>query len=308
MSQAGRCGEAVVDRPRLWLDSGVVVITDEQCTRYHSAGHPERPERVARTVDRLRQQETVRLRWKKPASVDPVALLRGHSSDHLQRLGEAKDDFDADTPAHPGILDHALRGVGGALEALATARKGTLAFSLLRPPGHHATRSRAMGFCYLNSIAIAALEAVSSGVQRLAVFDFDVHHGNGTEAILAGQAGVWFASVHQHPCYPGTGTADVAGNCFNYPVPPRCPREEYRAILERALERLVAQRPEMLAISAGFDAYARDPIAHETLESEDYQWLGRRIRELGLPAFGILEGGYSDDLPELVLAFLSGWN
>jgi acetoin utilization deacetylase AcuC-like enzyme len=163
-----------------------------------------------------------------------------------------------------------------------------------------------MGFCYLNSMAIAALEALGTGVRRVAVFDFDVHHGNGTEAILAGHPGVWFASVHQHPCYPGTGTADVADNCFNYPVRPGLPREEYRKVLDRAMERLMAQRPEVIGVSAGFDAYAHDPIAQETLEAEDFHALGQRLRGLGLPVFSILEGGYSDALPGLVLAYLKG--
>lgn len=285
---------------------GVILITDERCTLYESPGHPERPRRISATLARLRAQTTVHLTWREPASVDPVSLLRAHTTGHLQHLGQAAEAFDGDTPAHPGILDHALRGVGGALAALDAARKGRPAFSLLRPPGHHATRSRAMGFCYLGSMAIAALEALATGTARVAVFDFDVHHGNGTEAILAGHPGVWFASVHQHPCYPGTGTADTAGNCFNYPVPPEFPRAEYRKVLERALERLMAQRPEILGVSAGFDAYARDPIAHETLEAEDFHWLGQRLRRLGIPIFSILEGGYSDDLPDLVLAYLEG--
>src|SRR4030095_10716746 len=131
---------------------------------------------------------------------------------------KAASDFDGDTPAHPGIFDHAVRSVGGGLRALADARRGDPGFSLLRPPGHHAMRSRAMGFCYLSTMAIVALEALSTGAKRVAIFDFDVHHGNGTEAILAGHAGAFFASVHQHPFYPGTGAADVADNCFNYPV------------------------------------------------------------------------------------------
>jgi len=163
-----------------------------------------------------------------------------------------------------------------------------------------------MGFCYLSTMAIAALNARAHGVPRVGVFDFDVHHGNGTEAILAGEAGVAFASVHQHPCYPGTGASDVGNNCYNFPVPPEFPRLEYRKVLSKALERVMASKPELLGVSAGFDAYARDPIAHETLEAEDFHWLGGQIQRLGVPTFSILEGGYSDDLPELVIAYLQG--
>src|SRR6185295_4872757 len=211
-----------------------------------------------------------------------------------------------DTPAHPDIFEHARRSVGGALQALKAARAGENAFSLLRPPGHHATRDHAMGFCYLNSIAIAALEALTTGAKRIAVFDFDVHHGNGTEAVLMNQPNAVFFSIHQHPCYPGTGTTNVGDNCFNYPVAPRTPRDEYRKILEKALEELKKAKPSLVAVSAGFDAYARDLIAQETLEAEDFYWLGKAIRALGIPAFSILEGGYSNDLPELILAYLKG--
>ncbi len=286
----------------------MLIITDERCAAYHSPGHPERPERITRTLARLRSQTELRLTWGAPAKVEPGALLRAHTVDHVRRVSEAVEDFDGDTPAHRGIMDHALRGVGGALEAMAAARRGQPAFSVLRPPGHHATRTRAMGFCYFSTMAIAALEALDSGVRRVGVFDFDVHHGNGTEAVLAGHKGAYFASVHQHPCYPGTGTADVADNCFNHPVAPQFPRMEYRKTLSRALERLMAGKPELVGVSAGFDAYARDPIAHETLEAEDFHWLGKEIRKLGVPVFGILEGGYSNDLPDLVLAYLRGWS
>ena len=163
-----------------------------------------------------------------------------------------------------------------------------------------------MGFCYLNSVAIAALEALATGSHRVAVFDFDVHHGNGTEAILVNHHGAAFFSIHQHPCYPGTGTRNVGSNCFNYPVPPRTPRIEYRHILASALEHLETFEPEVVAVSAGFDCYARDPLAQETLEAEDFHWLGRSIRKLSIPVFSVLEGGYSPDLPNLILAYLKG--
>ena len=283
------------------------IITDERCTGYHSAGHPERPQRISRTLERLRSQTELAVTWAEPlAKVVDEVILRAHTKEHLARVKSATEDFDGDTPNHPNIADHARRSVGGALQALASARKGEMAFSLLRPPGHHATRNRAMGFCYLNSVAIAVLEALATGVKKVAVYDFDVHHGNGTEAVLVSEPNAVFHSIHQHPCYPGTGTAHVGKNCFNYPVAPRTPRAEYRNILERALDDLKKAKPDLVAVSAGFDAYARDPLAQETLEAEDFHWLGESMRKLSVPVFSLLEGGYSSDLPELILAYLKG--
>lgn len=285
------------------------IITDERCTGYHSAGHPERPQRIAKTLERLRSQTDLEITWAEPLpKVDDEVILRAHTKEHLARVKSGAEDFDGDTPTHPKIEEHARRSVGGALQALAAARKNQMAFSLLRPPGHHATRERAMGFCYLNSVAIAALEALATGVKKVAVYDFDVHHGNGTEAILISEPNAVFFSIHQHPCYPGTGTGNVGKNCFNYPVAPRTPRGDYRKILESALGELKKAKPDLVAVSAGFDAYARDPLAQETLEAEDFHWLGESMRKLGVPVFGVLEGGYSSDLPELILAYLKGLN
>jgi acetoin utilization deacetylase AcuC-like enzyme len=282
------------------------IITDSRCTGYHSPGHPERPARVSRSVELLKQQRDLEVTWDEPLKPGLEQLERAHSPVFIDRIKSAAEDFDGDTPAHRGIHEHALRSVGGALRALAAARKGETAFSLLRPPGHHATRDHAMGFCYFNSIAIAALEALADGMKKVAVFDFDVHHGNGTEAIFMNRPGTVFFSIHQHPCYPGTGTSDVGDNCFNYPVSPATPRDAYRRVVSRAIEDLKKQKPSLVAVSAGFDAYAKDPIAHELLEAEDFHWLGTQLRALSLPLFSILEGGYSDDLPDLILAYLKG--
>lgn len=283
------------------------IITDERCTGYHSPGHPERPQRVSRTIEKLRTRTELSLEWTTPLEEIPdETILRAHSAEHLSRVKVALEDFDGDTPKHADIFGHAQRSVGATLKALALARKGEMALSVMRPPGHHATRDRAMGFCYLNSVAIAALEALATGTKRVAVFDFDVHHGNGTEAILAGKAGATFSSIHQFPCYPGTGKSHVGGNCFNYPVAPRTPRLEYRKVLQRALDEMAAANPSLVAVSAGFDAYARDPLAQETLEAEDFHWLGESLRKLGLPVFSLLEGGYSSDLPDLIIAYLTG--
>jgi acetoin utilization deacetylase AcuC-like enzyme len=283
----------------------LTIITDPRCIEYSKRGHPERPARISATVDLLKAQNQVELSWSQPPPASDAAILRAHTPQHLAQLTSAFD-FDADTPAYPDIADHARRSAGGALQALVAAKAGQTAFSLLRPPGHHATAERAMGFCFLNSIAIGALQAQADGYKRVAVFDFDVHHGNGTEDILLDKPGLAFISIHQYPAYPGTGRENRGANCLNFPVAPATPRQDYRAILGRAFDALREFRPDMIAVSAGFDAYRGDPLADGTLEAEDFLWLGQTIRGLQVPAFSVLEGGYSDELPELILAYLKG--
>jgi acetoin utilization deacetylase AcuC-like enzyme len=281
------------------------IITDERCTGYSREGHPERPARITTTIARLKSQAKLQLTWVAPGGVNDAQILRAHSPELLARL-QIPHDFDADTPFCENIAGFARASVGAALDALKAARHGENVFSLMRPPGHHATRDHAMGFCYLNNIAIAVLEAMATGSKRVAVFDFDVHHGNGTEAILLDRPGCAFFSIHQFPCFPGTGATNVGKNCFNYPVAPDTPRETYRAILARALDDLKKFQPDLIAVSAGFDAYAHDPLADGTLLAEDFHWLGRSLRGLDVPLFSLLEGGYSHDLPDLIFAYLKG--
>ena len=190
------------------------IITDPRCTEYSAPGHPERPQRIVGALQLLRAQDKLLLTCAEPMPVEDAVLLRAHTPEHLRRL-EEPFEFDADTSAYPKIAEHARRSVSGALRALESAHAGEMAFSLLRPPGHHATQNRAMGFCYLNSIAIAALAAQAAGFRRVAVFDFDVHHGNGTEDILVDKNDCAFFSIHQFPAYPGTGRTNRGGNCFN---------------------------------------------------------------------------------------------
>ena len=155
------------------------IILDDRCTGYSSPGHPERPERVLKTAEKLRAQSELPIHWESPLVPQEESVRRAHSEEHIRAVRTSKDDFDGDTPYHPNIYEHAMRSAGAALQALKLAREGHTTFSLMRPPGHHATQIRAMGFCYFNSIAIAALEALSLGAKRVAVYDFDVHHGNG---------------------------------------------------------------------------------------------------------------------------------
>jgi acetoin utilization deacetylase AcuC-like enzyme len=245
------------------------------------------------------------LSWGEPEMVGEEALLRAHAPELLARLNQPQDQDD-DTHAYPNIADFARRSVGGTFAAMRAAFDSG-GFSVMRPPGHHATRTQAMGYCYLNQVAIAVLEARARGIQRIAVLDFDAHHANGTEDILLNMPGIALASVHQWPDYPpGTGGTDCGNNCFNFPVAPRSPREESLKKLAAAIEKLKSFRPDLLAVSAGFDAYRADPLSRQQLEVEDYHWLGQSIRQWGIPAFSVLEGGYSLDLPRLVEAYVRG--
>lgn len=282
----------------------MIVFHDPRCADFGSYLRPEQPARILRTAPHLREKHPS-WSWQTPAAATDEACLRVHTADYLERLTRGPD-FDADTPYFPGIDGHARRAAGAAIAAADAALAGEPAFALMRPPGHHATFDGAMGFCYLNSIAIAALHAQARGLSRVAVWDFDAHHGNGTEDILHGQSGLLFASVHQHPGYPGTGTSTVA-NCHNWPVAPRTPRADHLAALRASLDTVIAFNPDLVLVSAGFDAYARDPITVMSLETDDFATLGAWLRAAGLRTAAVLEGGYSHDLPELVDAFLSAW-
>jgi acetoin utilization deacetylase AcuC-like enzyme len=267
---------------------------------------PEQPARILKSVPHLRAAHPD-WRWAvAEAPAEDSTLLLAHTPALLKRISHGPD-IDADTPHFLGIHEHARRSVDAALLAAESALKSEKAFCLMRPPGHHATRNQAMGFCYLNQVAIAALHAQSARGARVAVWDFDAHHGNGTEDILDGKPGVLFASVHQYPGYPGTGTRSTA-NCRNFPVAPHAPREKHMDALARSWEAVLAFKPDLVLVSAGFDAYEHDPITEMTLASGDFAELGRWLRQSALPAAAVLEGGYSPDLAALIDVFLSAWD
>jgi acetoin utilization deacetylase AcuC-like enzyme len=281
----------------------MIIFHDPHCVEYSAPSHPERPDRITRTVPLLKERHPD-WGWRKPEPASEAALLRAHSRDHVERIRNARRDFDADTPFYPNIYELALRSAGAAIDAARAALHGERGFSLMRPPGHHAARDRAKGFCYFNNIAIAALDVLDNSARRVAIWDFDAHHGNGTEAIVANNLQIAFASIHQFPGYPGTGTKSFA-NVTNYPLGPGTPRNHHVEVLKRALEKLVAFKPDLLLVSAGFDAYARDPLVRMTLEPEDFSTFGEWLHQLDIPVATILEGGYSDELPELIDAFLT---
>lgn len=282
----------------------LTLIFDRAATEFGQDAHPEKPARLINTEAYLLDKHPDWI-WMKPRLATVEEVLRVHRAEHLDRLRQPID-FDADTPYYPAIDEHARRAAGAAIAAVDIALSGREGFSLMRPPGHHATRTEAMGFCYLNSIAIAAEYALAIGCERVAIWDFDAHHGNGTEEIVCGNTRIRFTSVHQYPGYPGTGNSSYS-NIFNYPIFPGSASEEHIVAANQALDRCFQFNPDLLLVSAGFDAFIEDPLTEMNLEEEHFAGFGRRLREMGLSTAAILEGGYSRQLPKLVEAFLDAW-
>jgi acetoin utilization deacetylase AcuC-like enzyme len=245
--------------------------------------------------------------WHEAPRASRSQLQRVHVDALLAQVLETHPDariqLDADTVLSPASAEAALRAAGAAVAATGAVLQGTMrrAFCAVRPPGHHATSDTAMGFCLFNNIAVAAAHARDAhGLERIAIADFDVHHGNGTQAIFEAEPRVLFLSSHQLPLYPDSGFVDErgVGNIHNAPLPPGAGGSEFRAAWQtRLLPAIDAFRPQLLLISAGFDAHWRDPLAQLQLQADDYAWLTRELvalaeRHADGRVVSMLEGGY----------------
>lgn len=280
------------------------VFSDLKTTQYGASGHPEAPFRVRESFSLLKAAGLVP--ELPPVTATAVDVERLHGKDRLDVVASGGYD-DADTPPYPGIDAIAMISLSGALSAAEAAKAGTPAFSLMRPPGHHAGKDRVAGFCYLNNVALAVarLQEKTPGL-KVGIVDFDVHHGDGTESLVLGRENTAFVSLHQFPLYPGSG-GQTRGNCENIPLPAGTDGDRYLKEYESALERQLAAKPDLLAVSAGFDAYKDDPIAGLKLDQGTFKTIGSLLAQTKIPRFAVLEGGYSQDLPYLVEAFLEGF-
>ncbi len=263
-------------------------------------GRPERPDRLTAVLARLAAEPGCTI--VEAGAADPAALLLRHDAAYLESLARCSAAgggmLDPDTIANAASWDAARFAAGAALEALELALSGAgNAFAAIRPPGHHALRDRAMGFCFVNHVAILAAEAHRRGIDEVLIVDWDVHHGNGTQALVEREPSTRFVSMHQWPWYPGTGAADErgVGNCFNVPLGPGLDRGVYVAALWDAVLAATSRRPPgVILISAGYDAMRGDPLGGFTLEPEDYATWTTRLRERfpGVPVVAAMEGGY----------------
>ncbi len=289
----------------------VALLTHPACLG-HDTGphHPECSDRLRAVLQALEHPDFVPLLREQAPLATREQLCLAHPAAYVDRIlalrpaaGELLA-IDPDTVVSTGTQDAILRGAGGAVAAVDAVMEGwaSAAFAAVRPPGHHAEQARAMGFCLFNNAAVAARHAQARwGLGRVAVVDFDVHHGNGTQDIFAPDASLFYGSSHQHPCYPGTGApreTGVAHNVVNAPLPPGAGSERFRAAwAERIIPALDAWRPELLIISAGFDAHRADPLAELRVETEDFAWLTDRLLAVadahcGGRVASVLEGGY----------------
>ncbi len=273
-------------------------------------GHPEQVARMAAVERGLAGLAVARRDCPEAADAD---ILRCHSQGYLDRIAAAVPAdgvvaMDADTWMSPGTLEAARRAVGGACAAVDAVMQGGRAFVACRPPGHHALAEATMGFCLFGTVAIAARRAMEvHGLTRVAVVDFDVHHGNGTQALLWEEARALFVSSHQMPLWPGSGAAGETGahgQVVNLPLPPGSDGAFMRRVYAaRVLPRLRDFAPELLLLSAGFDAHRADPLAQLEWEAGDYAWLTRELMQLSDRVVSVLEGGYDlDALAECVAA------
>jgi acetoin utilization deacetylase AcuC-like enzyme len=288
----------------------LILVSSERFAEHQTPpGHPERPARAV-------VMDGVAARWREaggevvaPREATREQLLRVHDASYLQRISETAGQavaLDPDTFTSPESYEIALLAAGAAVDAVERVMGGphTAAFALVRPPGHHAERNRAMGFCLFNNIAVAAAHARTLGAGRIAIMDFDVHHGNGTQHLFEQEPAILYVSTHQHPYYPGTGSADEvgtgdgAGFTVNVPIESGAVDADYRLVFDEVVLPVLRQfQPDLLLVSAGFDAHERDPLATMRLTAEGFGAMTAALRGIAEETCGgrmalVAEGGY----------------
>lgn len=297
----------------------ISLISHPDCLEHQPGiGHPESSDRLSSLLTTLKNTNFAEpLGYLTAPMGTQEQVLLAHSLAHYTNIIAAAPEsgqhsIDADTVMSTGTLNAALRGVGAAckgvdllLEGATTTSSTSNVFCATRPPGHHSTNDQAMGFCFFNNIAIAALYAKHKfNSKRIAIIDFDVHHGNGTEDIIAGKKGILYISTHQSPLYPGSGSisANIPGNILNIPLQANTDDGLYQEIFtQQVLPALNAFKPDLILVSAGFDAHRSDPLAGLLLTEETYHWLGKQIKQVANAysqgkILAVLEGGYNLDV------------
>ena len=285
------------------------LITSDTYQNHNTGeGHPEKIDRVTAVIDNFKKLDNKNLIWKKPTNFDQDLLIKTHSLDYISQVQKSfpQNGFnflDGDTVVSPGSKDATKDAVGSILTAIEGVQNKDFknAFCAVRPPGHHAEKEKAMGFCIYNNVAVGANYLIEKyKYNKIAIIDFDVHHGNGTQDIFYDNEKVLYISTHQYPYYPGSGSEKEKGkynNIFNIPLEAGTTAVEYLNAYEHVLNKLKEFKPEFLLFSAGFDAHIDDPLAQLRLDSEDFYTLTKRTLEISKPfcngnVVSILEGGY----------------
>ena len=285
-----------------------LVTSDTYQNHNTGEGHPEKIDRVTAVIDNFKKINNKELIWKKPAKFDQSFLINTHSSEYIGLVSKSFPEnglafLDGDTVVSPGSKEATKDAVGSIITAIDGVQQKEFknAFCAVRPPGHHAEKDKAMGFCIYNNVAVGANYLIEKyKYNKIAIIDFDVHHGNGTQDIFYNNEKVLYVSTHQYPYYPGSGSEQEKGkfnNIFNIPLEAGTTAEEYLNAYEQVLKKLKEFKPEFLLFSAGFDAHIDDPLAQLKLGSEDFYTITKRTLEFSKSfcngnVVSILEGGY----------------
>lgn len=268
----------------------VKLIYSEKFLEYKEPGHPESPERL-RVIRDFLQKKKDSFEFIQPVPCEEKDLLFAHTPDLIRRVKE-NDFFDPDTPNIKDIYSYAVLSCGSAVQSAYIALQGELSFSLGRPPGHHAGKNTLGGFCYFNNISVAVKKILENRNLKIAILDIDGHHGNGTEEILKGENNVIYVSLHQSPAFPGTGNVSFE-NCYNFPILPGTNVKRYMDKFASSVEIIKNFSPDLLGISAGFDAHRKDPLLNLPLEDTHYYTIGKELAGITRKIFVVLEGGYN---------------